>query len=222
MKIIRSLLALALATPLLAQTPAPAPAPAQAPAAAVSGEAWTVDKSHSSANFKIRHLVSNVTGRFSDFDAAINLDRANPAKSSVEFTIQAASIDTGNERRDNDLRSADYLATDTFPEITFVSREVERAGEGRLRITGDLTMRGVTRPVVLEADVGGILATARGRRTAFTATTTIKRQDFGVVFNRIVEGAQVVGDDVRITIDFEAVEQRQERPPEPKSSGGRP
>ena len=81
-----------------------------------------------------------------------------------------------------------------------------RAGEGRLRITGDLTLHGVTRPVVLGADVGGVLTTPRGRRTAFSATTTIKRQDFGITLNRLMEGAQIVGDDVRITIDVEAIE----------------
>jgi polyisoprenoid-binding protein YceI len=166
---------------------------------------WSADPSHSAVGFRVRHLgIAWVNGTFRKWTAELSYDPANP------------------ERRDNDLRSADYLASDSFPEITFASRKVERAGAGRLRITGDLTMRGVTRPVVLEAEAGGILVTARGRRTAFTATTTIRRQDFGVVFNRIVEGAQVVGDDVRITIDFEAIEQRQERPPEPKSSGGRP
>ncbi|HET8713958.1 MAG TPA: YceI family protein [Gemmatimonadales bacterium] len=206
---------------LLALLQAAPAAPSPAPPAPTYK--WSADPSHSAVGFRVRHLgIAWVNGTFRKWTAELSYDPANPENAAVIATIQAASIDTGNERRDNDLRSADYLATDTFPEITFVSREVERAGEGRLRITGDLTMRGVTRPVVLEADVGGILATARGRRTAFTATTTIKRQDFGVVFNRIVEGAQVVGDDVRITIDFEAVEQRQERPPEPKSSGGRP
>jgi polyisoprenoid-binding protein YceI len=114
-------------------------------------------------------------------------------------------VNTGNERRDGDLRAND-LAADSFPEITFISKRVERAGDGRLRITGDLTLRGVTHSVVLDSEVGGVLATPRGRRTAFTATTTVKRQDYGISLNRFMEGAQVVGDDVRITIDIEAIE----------------
>lgn len=182
---------------------------AAAPASPVPTHKWAADPSHSAVGFRVRHLgISWVNGTFTQWTAELNYDPADPENATVTARIQAASIDTDNERRDNDLRSADYLATDSFPEITFVSTKVERGGEGRLRISGDLTMRGVTRPVVLDAEVGGVLTTSRGRRTAFTATTSIKRQDFGVRFNRIVEGAQVVGDDVRITIDLEALEQR--------------
>ena len=95
---------------------------------------------------------------------------------------------------------------DSFPEITFTSTKVERTAPDHLRITGDLTMRGITHPVVLEADMGGVLATPHGRRTAFSATTTLKRQDYGITLNRLMEGAQIVGDEVRITIDVEATE----------------
>ena len=170
---------------------------------------WTADPAHSAVGFRVRHLgITWVNGTFKQWAIDLNYDPANPEAASVVARIQAASVDTDNERRDNDLRSSNYLATDSFPEITFTSRKVERAGDGggRLQISGELTVRSVTRPVVLDAEVGGVLTTARGRRTAFTATTTIRRQDYGITLNRLMEGAQVVGDDVRITIDIEAIE----------------
>lgn len=167
---------------------------------------WSADPGHSAVGFRVRHLgISWVNGTFKQWTIDLKYDPANPETANVVAKIQAASLSTDNERRDNDVRS-NYLVVDSFPEITFTSKKVERAGEGRLRITGDLTLHGVTRPVVLDTEVGGVLNTARGRRTAFSATTTIKRQDFGIVQNRLMEGAQVVGDDVRITIDVEAIE----------------
>lgn len=185
----------------LLQAAQPAP-PASAPT-----NTWSPDPAHSAVGFRVRHLgIAWVNGTFKQWTADVKYDPANPEAASVLARIQTASIDTDNERRDNDLRSSNYLAADSFPEITFTSKKVERAGEGRLRITGDLTIRGVTRSVVLDAEVGGVLRTSRGRRTAFTASTTIRRQDFGVTLNNLMEGAQVVGDDVRITIDVEARE----------------
>ncbi|HET9385356.1 MAG TPA: YceI family protein [Gemmatimonadales bacterium] len=185
----------------LLQAAQPAP-PASAPT-----NAWSADPAHSAVGFRVRHLgIAWVNGTFKQWTADVKYDPANPEAATVVARIQTASIDTDNERRDNDLRSSNYLAADSFPEITFTSKKVERAGEGRLRITGDLTIRGVTRSVVLDTEVGGVLSTSRGRRTAFTASTTIKRQDYGVTLNNLMEGAQVVGDDVRITIDVEARE----------------
>ena len=183
----------------LLQTPPAAPA--------VATNTWSPDPAHSAVGFRIRHLgITWVNGTFKQWTADVKYDPANPEAASVVARIQTASIDTDNERRDNDLRSNNYLAADSFPEMTFTSKKVERAGEGRLRITGDLTLRGVTRSVVLDTEVGGVLTTSRGRRAAFTATTTIKRQDYGITLNNLMEGAQVVGDDVRITIDIEARE----------------
>ena len=180
-------------------------APPAAPAAATN--TWSPDPAHSAVGFRIRHLgITWVNGTFKQWTADVKYDPANPEAASVVARIQTASVDTDNERRDNDLRSNNYLAADSFPEMTFTSKKVERAGEGRLRITGDLTLRGVTRSVVLDTDVGGVLTTSRGRRAAFTATATIKRQDYGITLNNLMEGAQVVGDDVRITIDIEARE----------------
>jgi len=178
--------------------------PPVAPAAPTN--TWAPDPAHSAVGFRVRHLgITWVNGTFKQWTAELKYDPANPEAASVTARIQTASIDSDNERRDNDVRS-NYLVADSFPEIAFTSRKVERTGEGRLRITGDLTLHGVTRPVVLDTEVGGVLTTARGRRTAFSATTTIKRQDFGITLNRLMEGAQIVGDDVRITIDVEAIE----------------
>jgi polyisoprenoid-binding protein YceI len=167
---------------------------------------WSADPAHSAVTFRVRHLgITWVNGNFGQWTADLAYDPQHPEAGSVTAKIQAASISTGNERRDNDVRH-DYLAVDSFPEITFVTRRVEQVSPDKLRISGDLTVRGITHPVVLDTEVGGILATQRGRRTAFSATTTIKRQDYGIILNHFMEGAQVVGDEVRITIDIEAVE----------------
>lgn len=179
---------------------------ASQPAPATPTNTWAADPAHSAVGFRVRHLgITWVNGTFKQWTADLKYDPANPEAATVVARIQTASVNTDNERRDNDLR-ANYLVADSFPEITFTSKKVERAGEGRLRISGDLTIRGVTRPVVLDAEMGGVLTTSRGRRTAFSAATTIKRQDYGITLNRLMEGAQVVGDDVRITIDIEAIE----------------
>ena len=176
------------------------------PAPATPTNTWAADPAHSAVGFRVRHLgITWVNGTFKQWTADLKYDPAHPEAATVVARIQTASVNTDNERRDNDLR-ANYLVVDSFPEIAFTSKKVERAGEGRLRITGDLTLRGVTRSVVLDAEVGGVLASPRGRRAAFSATTTIKRQDYGIILNRLMEGAPIVGDDIRITIDIEAIE----------------
>ena len=167
---------------------------------------WSADPAHSAVNFRVRHLgITWVNGSFGQWTADLSYDPTKPEAASVVAKLQTATITTGNERRDTDLRQ-NYLTVDSFPEITFTSTKVERTAPDHLRITGDLTLRGVTRPVVLETDIGGVLTTPRGRRTAFSATTTLKRQDYGITLNRFMEGAQIVGDEVRITIDVEATE----------------
>jgi polyisoprenoid-binding protein YceI len=174
------------------------------PAAATNR--WTADPVHSAVNFRVRHLgISWVNGTFGQWTADFTYDAAKPAAASVTAKLQTASITTGNDRRDTDLKQ-NYLAADSFPEITFTSTKVEPTAPDHLRISGNLTIRGVSHPVVLETDVGGVAATPMGRRTAFSATTVIKRQDFGIVRNPFLEGTQIVGDDVRITIDVEARE----------------
>ncbi len=194
MKLIRTILITALvATPLLAQTAAPAT------------ETWGIDKSHSNATFKVRHLMANVSGEFRDFDAVINVDRANPANSSVEFTIQTASVDTGNDNRDNHLRSPDFFDAAKFPTISFKSSSVKAKSKTEFEVTGDLTMHGVTKRVTLPVEFLGFGRDARGNEKAgFSIATTVNRKDYGIVWNRnIDEGGLLLGDDVKVVIDLE-------------------
>lgn len=168
---------------------------------------YEVDPAHTQVMFKVRHMgVSTVTGRFNRFAATFGYDPANPAASWLTATIDAASIDTENDRRDNHLRSADFFAADSYPTLTFQSTRVEPAGEGRLEVAGDLSIRGVTKPVVLDVTLEGAALGQGGRPiTGWTAETTINRKDYGLMWNRLTEaGGWVVGDDVRIVLEVEA------------------
>jgi polyisoprenoid-binding protein YceI len=188
---------------LAAQTQQPSHAPAGPPP--VPTNHWAADPAHSAVGFRVRHLgITWVNGTFGQWTADLNYDPTKPEAASVTAHIQTASVSTGSDRRDNDLRQ-NYLVVDSFPEIVFVSKRVEKVAPDKLRITGDLTIRGVTHPAVLDAEIGGTLATPMGRRTAFSATTSVKRQEYGITRNGFIEGAQIVGDEVRITIDIEAV-----------------
>ena len=178
----------------------------QAATLATPTNRWSADPAHSAVAFRVRHLgITWVNGTFGQWTIDLNYDPTKPEAASVTAHLQTASITTGNDRRDTDLRQ-NYLVVDSFPEITFTSTRVERGAPDHLKITGNLTIRGVTHPVVLDAEVGGVVATPHGRRTAFSATTSIKRQDYGITRNGFMEGAQIVGDEVRITIDVEATE----------------
>jgi polyisoprenoid-binding protein YceI len=189
----------------LAPAPAAAPAPVRAEAAAPI--TWQIDQSHSSISFRIRHLVSRVRGSFNDWKGTIVADPRNLAGGSVQVEIRTTSIDTNNERRDNHLRSADFFDAEKHPVITFRSTRVQTRGRN-LTVTGNLTMHGITRPVVLTGKVGEVGGVAGKRRIGFEATTTINRKDFDVTWNRAAEGGgAVLGDEVEITIDIEAVEQ---------------
>jgi polyisoprenoid-binding protein YceI len=199
-----TLASLLLVPSLLAGTdPVPAATPAVAPVVPVQ---WEIDASHSELTFRVRHLVSRVRGRFNQFGGTIVADPANLAGGTVNVTVQTASIDTNNERRDTHLRSADFFDAATHPTITFRSTRVEVDGRA-LKVHGNLTMRGVTKAVVLEGqmlEVGGV---AGKRRIGFEASTTVNRMDYGVTWNRAAEGGGVVlGDDVEISIAVEAVE----------------
>ncbi|HEU4562129.1 MAG TPA: YceI family protein [Longimicrobium sp.] len=184
------------------------PAPVAAPAPAAPPVTWQIDVTHSELTFRIRHLVSRVNGTFGQWKGSIVADPANLSGGSVNVEIQTASIDTRNERRDTHLRSGDFFDAATHPTITFQSTRVEAQRNGALKIHGNLTMRGVTKPVVLDGrmlEVGG--APGR-RRIGFEATTRINRMDYNVSWNRAAEaGGLTLGDDVDITIAVEAVEQ---------------
>lgn len=172
--------------------------------------AWTIDTRHSELNFRIRHFVSRVNGTFTEWSGSILADRDDWTGGEVRVEITTASIDTRHERRDNHLRSSDFFLADSFPTITFVSRSVEATADG-LRIEGDLTLRGVTRPVVLEGEYLGFQPGANDGpgRIGFSASTTIDRTDYGVQWNRAAEGGgMMLGDDVEIEITVAAVEKR--------------
>ena len=176
-----------------------------APAAALTN--YAIDATHSELSFRVRHLLGRVSGTFGEWGGTIAIDTVTPSNSKVDVSIKTASIDTKNTQRDNHLRSPDFFAADSFPAITFKSRQVTKQGN-QLRILGDLTMRGVTKPVVLTGEYAGAFKDPWGKgRTAFTATTTINRQDFGVAFNKAVETGTMLGDDVTIEIALEAVQQ---------------
>ena len=196
-----SRLAAALAVCLLAATSLPAQAPAAAPL-----PTWKIDLAHSEVSFRIRHFMSKVSGTFTDWSGTIQADPANWAGGSVSVSIVTTSVSTRNETRDNDLRSPRFFNADSFPAISFVSRSVEQKGDS-LTVSGYLTMRGVTKPVVLKGSVLGVMPGARPR-AGFEVTTSLNRMDYGVAWNRVLEGGgTMLGDDVEIRINVEALRQ---------------
>ena len=178
---------------------------------------YKIDPNHSVVGFSIRHLFSKVPGRFNEFEGTIQFDDKNMAASSVETTIKTASIFTNQEKRDNHLRSADFFAADSFPTITFKSTKVTAVENNKFQIEGDLTIRGRTKRVVLDAELLGVGATPMGTRAGFEATTTVNRKDFGVLWNKTLDqGGTLLGDDVAIDLGVEAVKA------EPKGQGTAP
>ncbi len=183
---------------------------------------WDIDPVHSGIGFSIRHMViAKVRGRFTKWTGTLHVDEAAPERSSVEVKIDASSIDTGTPDRDNHLRSADFFDVAKFPEITFKSTRVEKAGGDRYKVQGDLTMHGVTKPAVLDMEHGGVGKDPwGGRRSAFSAKTTVDRKDFGLQWNQALEtGGLLVGDKVEIDIEVEAVQKVAAPAPEPAAAG---
>ena len=169
---------------------------------------WQLDPNHSSLNVSTKHMmVTTVRGKLAIVDVALDFDPEHPERSSVEATIDAASIDTGAEGRDQHLRSPDFLDVATYPTITFRSTRIEPAG-ARYRLRGDLTLRGVTRPIVLDATIDGVVADMRGgQRASFHATTRINRDDWGLGWNVALEaGGWLVGKELGVEIDLAATE----------------
>lgn len=167
---------------------------------------YRIDVGHSDISFRIRHLMSRTRGTFNEWAGTITADPADWTTGSVDVTIQAASIDTRHERRDADLRSDNFFDVETYPAITFKSTKVDVSGT-TLSITGDLTIRDVTRSVVLQGEFLGVTGKGTPReRIGFEASTTINRLDYGVKWNRAIEGGGVLlGDEVEISIGIEAV-----------------
>ena len=169
-----------------------------------------IDKVHSQVGFSIRHFFSKVPGKFKDFSGTIVMDPDDPPVSSVEVSIQTASISTDNDRRDAHLRSNDFFAADSFPTLTFKSTKVAPVGKDKYQVTGDLTMRGITKSVVLDVDFLGMGPIAiggqpQGTKAGFDASTTVDRHDFRINWNKTLDqGGVMLGADVAISLHVEA------------------
>ena len=201
---IRSLLVAAVAVSLMAGFAVTAPV------------TYKIDPAHTEVGFDIRHIFTKVHGRFTRFSGTIVHDAQNLAASRVEAEIEAASISTDNERRDQDLRSPNFFSVDSFPKLTFASKSVTAGSNGSLLVNGDLTMHGVTRPVTLTANflgsgpaMGGVV------RAGFEASTRVNRKDWGITWNRTLDnGGLLLGEDVGIILNVEALV-----PPPPTPEG---
>ena len=176
--------------------------------AAASASEWDIDGSHSVAAFSVRHLmISNVRGEFSGIKGSVNLDDKDISKSTIEATIDATTINTHEEKRDGHLKSPDFFDVAKYPTLSFKSKKVEKAGKDKYKVLGDLTIHGVTKPVTLNVEASAEQKDPWGNiKRGFEATTKINRKDFGLGWNKALEtGGVVVGEEVTITIDIEAM-----------------
>lgn len=171
---------------------------------------WNVDPMHTHASFSVRHLViSNVRGDFQKLSGTVKMDDKDVTKSSIEVAIETASIDTRIAKRDEDLRSEAFFDAAKYPTITFKSTKIEKAGKDKLKVVGDLTMHGVTKPVVLHVD--GPTAEVKdpwgNTRRGFSGSTKLNRRDWGLTYSKAIEAGPVVGDEVNIELEGELVKQ---------------
>ena len=172
---------------------------------------WKLDLVHSKISFNISHMViAEVTGRFTDFDLSLVQTKDDLTESKLDATIKVNSINTDNEGRDKHLRSADFFDAEKYPEIKFVSKSFEKTGKNSYKITGDLTIHGTTKPVVLDAKYNGSVNDPWGTtRAGFKATTTINRKEFGIVYNKALEtGGFLIGEDVEVIINVELTKEK--------------
>lgn len=178
----------------------------------VFGAGWVVDDGHSQALFTVKHLmVTNVTGKMTGIKGNILIDDKDVTKSKVDVTLDAATVDTGNAKRDEHLKSPDFFDIKKYPSIKFVSTKVEKAGDGNLKVTGDLTIRDKTKSVVLavEGPSAAIKDPWGNMKRGLSATTKINRQEFSILWNKSLDGGGVVvGDDVKITLEIELNEKK--------------
>jgi polyisoprenoid-binding protein YceI len=173
-------------------------------------QTWQIDSAHSGIHFSVRHLViAKVRGQFSRWSGALEVPGGSFGRAQVKATIDASSIDTGVADRDAHLKSPDFFDAATYPEITFTSRRVDLVSDARLRVVGELTLRGVTREVVLDVESSGVAKDPWGNvRAGFSAKTSVDRKAFGLTWNQALEtGGVMVGDKVEIEIEIEAVRQ---------------
>ncbi|MFH1700874.1 MAG: YceI family protein [Candidatus Zixiibacteriota bacterium] len=174
-------------------------------------QTWSLDQAHSTIGFSVRHLViSKSTGQFHDYSGKVEFDGSGVENGSVDITIQVASIDTENEDRDKHLKSADFFDVDKFPVMTFKSKKITPVKDGSFSISGDLTIKDITKEVMLGCEFNGTIDDPWGnKRAGFTAETTINRQDFNVRFdNTLKDGSLVVGNDVKIMMEIELIKDK--------------
>ncbi|CAN5304337.1 YceI family protein [soil metagenome] len=191
---------------------APSASKAKPAAAAQTAAVWKIDSAHTTADFSVRHLmISNVKGHFSKVSGTVDYDGKDLKSLKIDAAIEIASVDTGEKGRDEHLKGADFFDATKFPTMTFKSKKVKSAGKGKFTVTGDLTLKGVTKEVTLDVEgpTEEIKDMQGGTRIGASATTKINRKDFGVSWNKALDnGSSVVGDDVKVSIDVEAVKQK--------------
>ena len=173
-----------------------------------SASVWNIDQAHSHVGFKVSHMViSKISGQFNDFAGTINFDGKNFQSASTNITIKTASIDTKNSDRDNHLRGSDFFLADSFPQITFKSKKVSGGKDNKFTITGDLSIRGITKKVTIDAEFNGTVKDPWGNtRAGFAGTAKINRQDFGISWNKTLDkGGIAVGNEVTILLEIEAI-----------------
>jgi polyisoprenoid-binding protein YceI len=178
---------------------------------ASAAETYVIDKSHSEAGFQVRHLgISNVHGRFEDFEGTIDIDRAKPEASAVSFSIKATSVNTDSEGRDKDLRSPEFFDVEKFPTISFKSSKVVPKPNNAYDVTGTFTLHGVSKEITIPVTHLGFVKDPWGNeRSGFELATTINRKDYGLVYNKLLEtGGMLVGEDVKISINIEAIKKK--------------
>ncbi len=171
---------------------------------------WQIDYTHSDISFTVRHMmISKVNGRFTDWSGTIDFDPENPANSTVDVTVQLASVDTREQQRDDHLRSPDFFNVAAYPEMHFKSTGVEQDGDDEGKLHGELTIRGITKPVVLDVEYAGQAKSPWGTTSAgFSATATINRKDWELTWNQALEtGGVLVGEKIKIEIELELVQQ---------------
>ncbi|MET8625692.1 YceI family protein [Kitasatospora sp. NPDC004669] len=169
---------------------------------------WAIDAMHSEIGFSVRHaMVTNVKGRFTEYDGKLRLDGATPGNSSADLVIKVASIDTNQAQRDEHLRTGDFFAADTYPEIRFRSTSTELLGDDSYRMVGELTIKDTTRPVILDLEFTGSATDAYGaERVGFEGKTVVDRTDFGLTYNAALEtGGVLIGEKVKLSFDISAV-----------------
>lgn len=174
---------------------------------------WKIDSAHTSVGFSVRHMmITNVRGEFEDVSGVVEFNPEQPTSSTIDVQIKAGSINTREPQRDAHLKSPDFLDVENYPEITFKSTEIEVIDDRRGRVHGELTIRGITHPVILDVEYAGMSRSPWGSTVAgFTATTTINRKDWGLTWNVALEtGGVLVGDSIKVAIEIELVQQAEQ------------